>query len=615
MAARFPPWFRDEMMGAVGGFLPDVRDARLNGRPSFLRAWASRREHDLRTRFAGNATSRRLFEIPELGDADSRAKQVEGSLNHRTISARLRFLDFSHEYLGNKRRRGEEPMTHVVRRDKKDVRKCFNYTAGASRFIYNQALAFINKQPRDEQAGWFNKARLYPILVAQRKNKEREIRAQKADESDVKYQNFLDGKAKSREKLRDNREKHDGENLLEKHAWLRNVSSHVLIQALKTLEEAFKAGIANQQKARQANKPVKAFKLHYKKRSDPTGWTFTMPSVYIKAEHVPRPTDGKAVRGQPLPQRAPATWTKLTLPHALGGSGDVMGKAGFGGVVFLTQKVDLANGRLLADVDFSRDRLGRWHAHVQRAPLKAPRSKPIAERRTAFNDPGSRTGHTMYLPDGRHHCRKHAVPPEGRKAQVVEYLQGDGGATDLFAECLKVDRIVASLPKKPLEGELPTVMSKEEFRLFKDKKKKEYRLRASIYNKVRDAHIRIAADVWSRVDTLVDPVFNTHKMAKKPMSADDPRRKISCKTVRQLFSLRHGALRDRLRHSADTMGKEYSLVTEEYTTIGCPCCLRVNDKFTGEVFNCRYCGYTAPRDIKSGLTLAVKYLRPGWRSS
>jgi transposase len=103
-------------------------------------------------------------------------------------------------------------------------------------------------------------------------------------------------------------------------------------------------------------------------------------------------------------------------------------------------------------------------------------------------------------------------------------------------------------------------------------------------------------------------------MVKKAKLPGDKPRLINGRTARQMLSLRHAALRHRLHHVANVMGKEFVNEGEQYTTIACAKCLRVNDKFSGTTFACKFCGYTAPRDAKSGLTLAVKCLDEGWRA-
>ena len=101
-------------------------------------------------------------------------------------------------------------------------------------------------------------------------------------------------------------------------------------------------------------------------------------------------------------------------------------------MVYLTTKIDLTeNGHPLADMDFTRDRKGRWNAHWQRAPLKPPKAKPAIT--CGFFDPGSRTGNTAYFPSVNNDA----------SGQVVEYMAGDGGSTKLFQLCLKMDALVS----------------------------------------------------------------------------------------------------------------------------------------------------------------------------
>ena len=558
MTLRFPPWFRDVQVGVLGSKVPDVRGAQKTTN-SFKGSWASKTEYALPpTAFA----SRGDFNLPPSGTS---MDQKLASLTRRTLSARVRFLDISHTYAPTKRKRGE-PETITITRTSKFIKSKFNQNAGAARFVYNQAIAYIRRQPKENQARLYNKAILYPLLI-----------------SDMG----------------------SPENLKIRHPWLGDVSSSVVQQSLKSLEEAFKANIAAQRAARAKGQRARWFKMGFKKRTDPTAWTFTIPAQQIKAEHVYRPTNGPALQGKPQPQKA-RMWTKLTLPGPLFGL-ETRGRPGpstFIPYVYLTSKIDItSDGQPLADMKFTRDRLGHWNAHWQRKALKIPKLRP--PKTAAFLDPGSRTGNTAYMPG--------EVKSTNKTPAVVEYMSGAGGATKLFELCLKVDKIVTvsreikpprkknSSPPPPLEPQL--------LREYNNLKTKEHRLRKYIYDLVRDGHIRTTADLFSKVDTVVVPIFDTHQMAKRPLSADDPRRKINNKTVRQLFSLRHGALRDRLRHAASTMGKEVSFPGEEYTTVTCPCCIRVNKKFSGTVFNCAFCPYTAPRDIKSGLTYAIKSLR------
>ena len=602
-ALHFPPWFAKHQLGALDVRVPDVRNAQPLFRPAgaFRGTWASRNEIVLDSNVKADRSS---F---QLDVEESKPSKVEGSLQHRTLSARIRFVDFSHHYETGKRARDGTAAREVVHRSAKYVRAKFNAHGGGFRFVWNKAIQFIRSFPASEQGRWYNKNKLHPILLTMRAYSDRAIPDQKKTETTEEYETRVAEVQARRQRMKDDRTAFAEFKLLGQNPWLGDLDAQVLQEALKSLEEAFRANLAAQRAARQAGRGVRRFKIGFKSRSKPSAWTFTLPAQAIVAEHVPRPTHGKAVRGQPQPQPQPRTWTKLTLPAAFGGSDKSVGpnsRARFPAVVYLTSKVDITpEGRLLADAKFTRDRLGHWNMCWQRAPLKVPKAKPL--KTAAFLDPGSRTGNTAYFPGG--------VKSLGGAGAVVEYMAGDGGATRLFELCLKVDKLVSesreikppqtrnSLPREPL--------SPDQARLYHDAKTREHRLRARIYNLVRDGHVRVVADLFSKADTVVVPVFDTHRMAKRPLTKDDPRRKINNKTVRQLFSLRHGAFRDRLRHAARTMGKETAFPGEEYTTIGCPNCLRVNAKFSGTRFTCAFCRYSAPRDVKSGLTYAIKCLR------
>jgi hypothetical protein len=247
----------------------------------------------------------------------------------------------------------------------------------------------------------------------------------------------LDTKREKRARNAADRNELAEHHLITRFPWLDGVYSVVRQQAIKALCEAFAAQMAKAKKAKAAGKPAGRFKMHFVKRSSPSGWTWTLPAQCIKAQHVPRPervpsvdhpNRGKAVLQQPQPQREPHTWTKLMLPPNFGGQpGASAAKSTFGGVVYITQKMDLTpDGRPLSDVDFTKDRLGRWRAHYQRRPPRAAaQQKPLQERRTGFADPGSRTGNTIYAPDGvrkRHRATVHPLPTWRAKVALARFL-------------------------------------------------------------------------------------------------------------------------------------------------------------------------------------------------
>jgi hypothetical protein len=94
-------------LGALGTKLPDVRGARA-GQQSFNGTWASKKEWDLPSTVKA---VRDDFDLPtEVTDAEKAAVLLDGSLNHRTLSARVRFFDFEHTFEDKKRERSGLPL-------------------------------------------------------------------------------------------------------------------------------------------------------------------------------------------------------------------------------------------------------------------------------------------------------------------------------------------------------------------------------------------------------------------------------------------------------------------------------------------------------------------------
>jgi transposase len=551
----YPNWYEAHKKDAVGATaLPNVPNS-LNQPTTLENTWWSLRETPLQGVFSSKhegQTSRALFDLSPNEDNTEEPT--------RAITYRLRLT--------------------------KKQRRTLNNHAGASRYVYNKMLEFIRSQPQEEQAAWYNLNRLSAVFLTEnpRSNVSRSSAANEAKAAASRARNAVD------------RVIHATNHLRTTAPWLKKTAhSSVLQQALKSLEEAFKSNLAKQKKASEKGERSKAFKITFKRRSDPSAWTFTLPAIFVSASHVDRPTNGPAVQNQTQAQGAPRQWTRL-----------IMAKRFFGtDPLYVTQKIDLdENGRPLADLKFSRDRLGHWSviAHRAKSTVATPPQKPLSQRRVAFFDPGSRAGLTGYFPDAS--VQDSAQPSHGA---TIAYLEGEGGASRIFNLCKKVDTIVSAERAVLRDG------ARENARKRRKLKRREHTLRAKVKNLVTTAHIQICADIWSRADTAVIPIFETHRMARRPLSANDPARKINNTTVRQLLSLRHAALRDRLSHTAKMLKKEYVNASEEYTTVACPKCLRVNDSFSGTTFTCAHCAYAAPRDAKSGLTLAVKCLNSNWR--
>jgi hypothetical protein len=103
--------------------LPDVRGA-VPQQSGVRGTWISSVEHVLENKLE---PSRPLFRLQER--AVDREKEIGGSLNHRTVSARVCFLHVSHVYdVKGKRKCDGEPVMREVQVSGKHVRRAFNTT-------------------------------------------------------------------------------------------------------------------------------------------------------------------------------------------------------------------------------------------------------------------------------------------------------------------------------------------------------------------------------------------------------------------------------------------------------------------------------------------------------
>jgi len=81
--------------------------------------------------------------------------------------------------------------------------------------------------------------------------------------------------------------------------WCANVLTHCTRRAVRDLVTAYRATQAKRQKAQAEGRPTAPFEMHFRKRRDPTSWTFSIGRQYIRVEHVERPTRA------PLPDDVP----------------------------------------------------------------------------------------------------------------------------------------------------------------------------------------------------------------------------------------------------------------------------------------------------------------------
>jgi hypothetical protein len=133
-------------------------------------------------------------------------------------------------------------------------------------------------------------------------------------------------------------------------------------------------------------------------------------------------------------------------------------------------------------------------------------------------------------------------------------------------------------------------------------------LRDRIKNLVDDLHKRAARSLLETFDTILIPVFETHKMVEHVNAETGRRRVITTKTARSMMTWAHYRFRAFLKHKALLLGKEVVVCTEDYTTKGCSRCGLITDIGGNKTFTCQHCGFSAPRDPKSARDILAKHI-------
>ena len=361
-----------------------------------------------------------------------------------------------------------------------------------------------------------------------------------------------------------------GKSLLEAEPWLQKVHSNVLTQALRDVAKAFKSNFAKlrAQKARGAKK-VKPFRVHMKDPRKRSSHTFYVLADQIKATHVPRPDlynvaeAKRSAAGQPpsglrahrsRQLRERRQWTKLELPALF--SGQTKKRT----VVYLTRCADLdKNGKLLGDVRFTRDDLGRWNCVVQRRPRAVRPLRPVEERKVMSDDQGVRDFHTCYSPS---------------QANVTTYCGGECGIDLIFTRHLEpADKIIMHQRELKRNTDFNDPAAKAAYeKKARELGRQKLRHIQKAKNMIREMHCRVARDMTAKFDTILLPPFNTKDMARRRKRRSDgtvERRRLKSATVRRLLFGSFYKFAQLLAHRSLCDGSEKLPEGEEFTTMAC----------------------------------------------
>lgn len=231
----------------------------------------------------------------------------------------------------------------------------------------------------------------------------------------------------------------------------------------------------------------------------------------------------------------------------------------------------------LYDCKLTLDTQGRIYLCVPRhVPSACENQASAGEQQWVALDPGVRTFLTGYS------------PKEGDCFQVAP-----GDVTRIYRLCIHIDKLISKMSKvsKGKQGKIKR----------KRMNKAIARLRERVLHLTDEVHWKTIKYLTSNYTDIVIPDFNSTQMSERV------KRKIGCKTVRQMLSWRHGKFRERLIGRSEITKTKVYVRTEEYTSKTCTCCLEIHPKLGGnKIFKCPNCHIKVDRDVGGARNIFLK---------
>jgi transposase len=195
---------------------------------------------------------------------------------------------------------------------------------------------------------------------------------------------------------------------------------------------------------------------------------------------------------------------------------------------------------------------------------------------SAAFDPGIRKTLTSFSPENKE-----------------SFVFGKGHATQMTALLFAYDKLLSETSKKD------STMNSNERR---GAKISMLRIRKRIFYLKKEFRDQVSNFVARRYDILLVPKLKTAEMSLRTG------RRLKTKVVRQMMTLGHSLLHERMREKCLEYGSTFMEVKEHYTSQTCPKCGNLK-KTSSETYCCDKCGFQCDRDVMGALNIYLKSLR------
>jgi transposase len=176
--------------------------------------------------------------------------------------------------------------------------------------------------------------------------------------------------------------------------------------------------------------------------------------------------------------------------------------------------------------------------------------------------------------------------PENSEA----FMLGKGQATQLTTLLVGYDALVSKM-------NTPGTTSKER-RILKDRAR---RVRKRVFYLKKEFRDQVSNFLARRYDVLLVPKLGTKEMTIRAG------RRLKTKVARQMLTLGHSEVYNRLREKCAEYGTVFLHVEEHYTSQTCLRCGGLSK--CGETYKCRKCGFSCDRDVAGAAGIFLKAVR------
>jgi putative transposase len=228
--------------------------------------------------------------------------------------------------------------------------------------------------------------------------------------------------------------------------------------------------------------------------------------------------------------------------------------------------------QIVYDCKLTMDRLNRFHLHVPQYSAPASDNQTGNKHSWCAVDPGVRTLMTVYSPE-----------------YGACFKLADGDIGRVYRLCVHLDNLISKM------------YNTNDKNKRKRMSKAIIRMRLRIRHIVDEVHWKCIRFILDRFQNVIIPPFEVSNMVNRAT------RKISRKTVRQMLSWRHYALRTRLIAAAEQAGVNVYVRTEEYTTKTCTHCGALKQNVGGaKTYTCHHCHMVTDRDVNGSRNIFIK---------